>query len=190
MLALILTIQDENDRDFVEKLYYQYGKKIYLTAMKILKNPEDAEDCLQDVFRSILEHLELFQSAEKEHLIKLLVVCTRNHAINTYRKNKNIQENIDSEEEDIEKFADANMLSADKILMNRENQKRISEMIEELKPIYQDIIFLRYHYGMKHADIANFLNISENLVKIRYYRAKKILLQKWRGELNEIRENG
>jgi RNA polymerase sigma-70 factor (ECF subfamily) len=190
MLALILTIQDENDKNFVEKLYYQYRKKIYLTALKILKNPADAEDCLQDVFWSILEHLELFQSAEKDQLIKLLVVCTRNNAINVYYKKKKIQESTDSVEDDIEKIPDFNAISADKILLNHENQKRIFEMIKELNPIYQDIIYLRYHYGMKHADIAHFLNISENLVKTRYCRAKKILLQRWREELNEIRENG
>ena len=37
MLSLILTINNEDDRNFVENIYHQYGKKIYKIAFNILK---------------------------------------------------------------------------------------------------------------------------------------------------------
>ena len=76
------------------------------------------------------------------------------------------------------------------MLINVENQKRISEMIEELKPIYRDVFQLRYKYSISNQDIARILKISEGAVKVRYLRAKKMLLQKWEEELNEMRKNG
>ena len=77
---------------------------------------------------------------------------------------------------------------SDLILINEENRKRISEMIAELDPIYRDILFLRYRYAMKNGEIARLLNISESAVKVRYLRAKKLLLKKRGKELDEMRK--
>ena len=87
----------------------------------------------------------------------------------------------------VENIPDESAFS-DLILINEENRKRIAEMIEELDPIYRDILYLRYRYSMKNAEIAKILNISESTVKVRYLRAKRILLQKRGKELDEMRK--
>ena len=199
MLPIILAINNEDDRNFVETIYVQYGKKIYKTAFKILNNAEDSEDCLHDVIKIIIDHLDIFQSTKGESLIKLLVTCTRNAALNIYRKNKMKRINegkrkpyTDDETNDyidIESIPDEDTFS-ERILINEESRKRISEMIAELDPIYRDVLYLRYQYSMKNPDIAQLLNVSENVVKVRYHRAKKILLQKRGKELDEMRKNG
>lgn len=205
MLPIILAINNEDDRNFVEKIYVQYGKKIYKVAFKVLNNSEDAEDCLHDVIKIIIDHLDVFQSAEGERFIKLLVTCTRNAALDIYRKNKikHINErkhkpytndemdadNDNNHDVDIENVPDEDMFS-DLILINEESRKRISQMIEELDPLYRDVLYLRYQYSMKNQDIAKILKVSESVVKVRYHRAKKILLQKRGKELDEMRKNG
>jgi len=85
-------------------------------------------------------------------------------------------------------FADDQGQYAD-ILINEENRKRLSELISELEVIYQDVLYLRYQMWMTHAEIAKLLSISENTVKIRLYRARKILLETRSEELNELRKN-
>ena len=200
MLPIILAINNEDDRAYVEKIYNQYGKKIYKIAFKILNNTEDAEDCVHDVVKIIIDNLEMFQALEGEQLIKLLVTCSRNAALNIYRKNKikHINEGkrkpytgdeTDEKDLDIESVSDDGMF-VDLIVINEESRKRISEMIEELDPIYKDVLYLRYQYSMKNQDIAKMLKISESVVKVRYHRAKKILLQKRGKELDEMRKNG
>ena len=64
MLPIILAINNEDDRAYVEKIYNQYGKKIYKIAFKILNNTEDAEDCVHDVVKIIIDNLEMFQALE------------------------------------------------------------------------------------------------------------------------------
>ena len=208
MLPIVMTIGDEDDRAFVDKIYRLYGKKIYLSALKILNSPEDAEDCLQDVIKTVIDRLEdviktvidrleLFQGAGEEQLIKLLVVCTRNTAIDLYRKKKKRLLNEaeypvfdDGEAHDTDAATDIPDESAfsDRSLINEENRKRITAMIEELDPIYRDILLLRYRYDMKNGEIAGLLNISESAVKVRYLRAKKLLLKKRGKELDEMRK--
>lgn len=200
MLPIILAINNEDDRNFVGTIYDQYGKKIYKVAYKILNNSEDAEDCLHDVIKIIIDRLDAFRAADEDQLIKLLVSSTRNAAIDMYRKNKAKHINeidrkpfIDDETGDdrvnIEEFPDGGLF-ADSLLINKESRMRITGMIEELGPIYRDVLFLRYQYSMKNQDIAKILQISESAVKVRYLRAKKILLQKRGRELDEMRKNG
>ena len=92
MLPIIVAINDESDRDFVEDIYNKYGKKMYLVAFGVLKKKMDAEDCVHDVIKIIINNIERFRNADYNHLINLIVKCTRNDAINKYNKEKKKRE--------------------------------------------------------------------------------------------------
>lgn len=89
MLAIILAIEDENDRQFVEDIFNKYAEKMYLVAVNILQNHDDAEDCVQDTIVKIIDKLDRFKQAQQEdYLIKLIVITCRNTALNKYEKNQ------------------------------------------------------------------------------------------------------
>ena len=73
MLPIIAAINDESDRDFVEDIYNKYGKKMYLIAFGVLKKKMDAEDCVHDVIKIIINNIERFRNADYNHLINLIV---------------------------------------------------------------------------------------------------------------------
>lgn len=82
MLAVIMAIENEDDRLFVETVFNRYAKKLYLVAYNILGNRADAEDCVQDTFVKIIDKLDRFKNAQKDDsLIKLLVIVCRNTAL-------------------------------------------------------------------------------------------------------------
>lgn len=201
MLPIILAINDEDDRNFVEDIYNQYDKKIFKIAFDILKKEDDAEDCLHDVIKIVIDNLERFREVSNDHchFINLLAKCTRNAAINKYNREKrrrSVEISMytktscyDSAEDETEmEFADDSGQYVD-ILIDEENRKRLSELISKLDTIYQDVLYLRYQMLMKYAEIAKLLSISESTVKVRLYRARKILLETRREELDELRKN-
>ena len=197
MLPIILTINHSGDRDFVESLYRRYRKKIYASAFKILNQREDAEDCVQDVIKTVILHPDTFRSADPAGLSKLLALCTRNAALDLYRKNKKRQDHESNLPFDPEheqellpemKNLTEQAVSPDKLVLNEENKHRIAQMIADLDDIYRDVLILQYRYHMKNKEIAEILKISENTVGVRLYRAKQILLQERRTELDEIRK--
>lgn len=55
MMAIIMAIEDDDDREFVEKIFDRYEKNMYFTAYDILRNRADAEDCVQDTFVKIID---------------------------------------------------------------------------------------------------------------------------------------
>ena len=192
MFTFLLSIENENDRAFVEKLYIKYGKKIYLVAFGVLGKKEDAEDCLQDVMRIIIDNLQLFSSVEEENLIRLLVKCTRNTAIDKYRAEKRKRSKELSLDEPDENCETAELSDGadgiEDILINKETRRRLNEIIAQIPPVYRDILFFRYDLSLKYSEIARLLGVSESVVKVRLYRAKQALLKTKKEELYELRK--
>lgn len=46
---ILLSSLNEEDRTFIEALYYRYGDFMYKTALDILHDSHDAEDAVMDV---------------------------------------------------------------------------------------------------------------------------------------------
>jgi len=54
-------------------------------------------------------------------------------------------------------------------------QLRLKKLISKLGDDYREIIILRYYQDLKYDEIARLLSISISTVKIRLFRAKKML---------------
>ena len=89
MLEIIMAIEDEDDRSFVESLYNKYKGKMKQIAYEILQNEHDAQDCGHETVIIIIDKLERFKGTNDEESLKgLISVVCRNKAIDKYRKNK------------------------------------------------------------------------------------------------------
>lgn len=89
MLEMIMSIENEEDRSFMETLYYDYSEKMYLVALDILNHHHDAQDCVHNTIARIINSIERYKQAQQgKYLIKLIVIATRNNAINMYNEIK------------------------------------------------------------------------------------------------------
>ena len=91
MLWVISSIENEEDRTFVETIYIKYEKRMYVIANSILKDHHDSEDCVHETIKIIIDCLDKFKSAYANNALNTLVMITcKNCAINMYNKrNKN-----------------------------------------------------------------------------------------------------
>ena len=183
MLAIIMAIENEQDRLFVESIFNMYSEKMYLIAMDIINNHHDAEDCVHDTIVKIIDKLERFKQANREdYLIKLIVITCRNTAINKYKENKKrnyweISTTVFDEEEE-SSIMDIPGLSSnvEKIVISKFTCNYIKEIIDKLDLKYRDVIVLK-GYGYGYEEIAYLMHISQELVRKRYSRARKKILE-------------
>ena len=194
MLAVIMAITDEDDRLFVETVFNKYSKKMYLIAVNILNNHEDAEDCVQDTIVKIIDRLDNFRKAEQEeYLIKLIVITCRNTALNKYKSNrkKSIEQFSTTvyDEDEGSSVMDIPDDSSDveKLVMSDYTCRCLTEIIDSLDYKYRDILVLK-GMGYDYDDIARIMNISQTLVRKRYSRARKMILEKGGASLYEHRD--
>ena len=167
MLAIIMAIQDESDRRFVEMIFNKYSKKMYLIANDILHNHNDAEDCVQDTIIKIIDKIERFKQAQKEdYLIKLIVITCRNTALNKYTKEPErrrtefsttvYDEDGESSIMDIPDYA----TDVERIVLSNYACRYVFELIDQLDRKYRDVLVLT-SLGYDYEEIAYLMNTSQ-----------------------------
>ena len=179
MLEIIMSIVDEEDRSFMETLYYDYSEKMYLVAFDILNNHHDAQDCVHNTIARIIDSIESYKQAQQgKYLIKLIVIATRNNAINMYneikKKNKNVfSTTMYDDETDNWEIMDIpdDTNDVQKLVVSEETCKILHELINKLDLIYRDVVVLM-QMGYSYEAIADILGITVETARKRYSRAK------------------
>ncbi len=168
----------------IEMLYSLYSRNMLTEAYRILKDECYAEDAVQQAFIKIMNNLNRIDLNNINSTKKFLIIITRNVAIDIYNSRKNVLSNseyIDAvDQEDAELFAISKSPCDE--LLEKEKCSRIMNAINDLNPIYRDVIMLERIYGYSRKDIATLLNINYDTVKKRSERARALLDEALRKE--------
>jgi len=168
MLQILLTLS-QDDGLKIERLYNQYGKLMFHVANKILKDKYSAEDAVQQAFIRIANNLHKINEQNGHETKNFMVIIIRNVSINIYNEQNKI---ATIEIDDLDLVDDEK--SIENIIMSNENLNHLIQLIQNLKPIYQDVILLRYQ-NYTHKEISEILKIKEQTVRKRLERGKKKL---------------
>lgn len=154
-------IADENMTS-LRLLYEETSAGVYSFTLSMLKNREDAEDALQDVYLSIYRSAHQYTPMGRP--LEWMMTITRNICLTKLRERKKRQE-LEREEEAIEYFDTAQ--SDDRIALN--------EALKILSDEERRIIALHSVAGLKHREIAAVLDMPPSTARSKYRRALKKL---------------
>jgi RNA polymerase sigma-70 factor (ECF subfamily) len=161
------------------QLIRPYERMVYLTILTMVRNEFEAEDAAQEVMINAFRHLKSFRGDAK--FSTWLVTIAMNEARQRLRKAKAfIQESLEEESEDREgDFTPAVLTDWREIpseaLEKKELRQKIREAVEQLPPIYREVLVLRDLEELNQEETANALGISVTLVKVRLHRARMML---------------
>lgn len=152
----------ESENAFLE-IYRRYSGRVFSYCKRFLGNREDAMDVFQDTF------VRFYQTSKEEremtNLPGFLLKIARNLCLNILRQRKH-----STELEDYMSF-----INIDKANENTELMNLIKNALLQLPEDYREVFILREYEGMSYNEIAEHLNISLSLVKVRLFRAKEKL---------------
>lgn len=174
MLAYLLLIDNETERDKFEQLYIRYKGSMFKIANDILKDVGLSEDIVHQSFIKIMNNLHKIDDVFSNKTRAFIVIIVRNTAIDMYRKRKGHNtlylENLKKEP------IDGNM-SPPEFVIAEESFELMKDNISKMPQIYSDVIVLRYINGFSNSEIAEILNISNGNVRLRLHKARKMLLK-------------
>lgn len=150
-----------------EKLYNKYNKLVYGIAFSILKNKQDSEDVVQNIFTKIY-------NIDKDNLptkneASWLYSTTKNETITVLRKRKN-----DLDLDSIYEIEDQ-----DNEIDNSIDKMEFNGLIRKLDNCEKEIVSLKILANLSFDEIGKLLNKPTGTIKWRYYKAintLKILL--------------
>jgi len=163
------------DRAEFARLVDEYSSPIYRLGLRMLGNPQDAEDVLQNTFINALTHIQNFEG--RSNIATWLYRIASNEALMLIRKKKP-EVNLDDveggdEDEDLKptQFVDWSGLPEDELLSG-EGKQALDETIRTLPESLRIVFLLRDVEGLSIKETADALDLTETNVKTRLLRAR------------------
>jgi len=149
----------------LNQLIEENYQKIFLLALKMLKNYEDAEDATQDIFLKVYENINSFRKEAK--FTTWIYRIALNHIY--YMNNKRSKEiNQFPEAHEMRTEMNANPSS---ILYEKELFVSLEKLINSLSPRQKEVFVMRYYNQLPFKKIAQILQKSLGTVKSNYFFA-------------------
>jgi RNA polymerase sigma-70 factor (ECF subfamily) len=165
----------KNDRDAFTALVDEFSPKLHRLALRMVNDPFEAEDILQETFLKAFKNIDKFE--ERSSIGTWLYRIATNEALMHLRKKRPDLVAID---EPIE-MPDGHLVSRElkdwcclpeTEFMTNEAQAKLDEAIAELTPALRSTFILRDLHGLSTQESAEILDISEAAVKTRLLRAR------------------
>lgn len=129
----------------------------------------DAEDVVQETAYKFLRFSDTIKSS---HIRSWLIRVALNIYYDQCRKNKkyilNLDDNINlTESDDLPLFT----------LIAKEQTEEINQLLRKLKPMYAELLSLKYQSELSYNEISAILGIKKSSIKVKLFRARKKLLE-------------
>ncbi|MEX1038675.1 MAG: sigma-70 family RNA polymerase sigma factor [Acidimicrobiia bacterium] len=159
----------------------QYSKQLYAAAMRMTRNPADAEDLVQETFLKAYRAYDSFTAGTnlKAWLYRILT----NTYINKYRKAARRPDEVDlGDVEDLymyrrigsEESAEASRTTEDRVLDGLV-ESDIKRAVESLPENFRIPVLLADLEGLSYQEIADILEIPIGTVMSRLHRGRKAM---------------
>jgi RNA polymerase sigma-70 factor (ECF subfamily) len=163
------------DRVEFSRLVDTYSGVIYRLAVKLLEDPQDAEDVLQETFIKAYRHLSKFDG--RSSLSTWLYRIATNESLMMLRRRKHITVSIDEplnsaeQEQEPMQIVDWCCLPESE-LMSSEALAYLDQAVEKLPHSLRVVFLLRDIENLSTRETSEVLNLSEAAVKTRLSRAR------------------
>jgi len=147
-----------NDQTAMTDVFDRYGSMVYSVALRILKDPSQAEDIMQEIFFQVWKNPNTFVQG-RGSLGAWLVVVTRNRAIDSLRRRKPT-DSVD----DVVLASSTNLASE---VERNATIEKIRATLKGLPPEQQKSVELAFFEGLTHSEIAEKTGDPLGTVKTR-----------------------
>lgn len=177
--SLISKALDGDERAW-QQLVSRYQSVLYYYSLRLLGDPDDARDLLQDVFVVLCRNLAQFRG---DSSFKTWLFGIANYrAMDMLRKRKPVADLDDHPE-----IVDTELPSHEHQLSSEQTERLIRQHLIKLPPEQRLVVELRFYQQFTFDEIAVQLAVSSNTVKSRFYAALDKL--KTQLEVHDVRQS-
>ena len=157
----------------------QYAPQLFSSALRMTRNPADAEDLVQDTFVKAFAAFESF--TEGTNLKAWLFRILTNAFINTYRKKQRQPRQTGTDELDdwqmqhTQAYTTGQLRSAEAEALDRLPNTVINDALAEVPEDFRVAVYLADVEGFSYKEIAEIMGTPVGTVMSRLHRGRKML---------------
>ena len=162
-VALVVRMT-HGDRSAVAELYGRHAPTLLALAQGVLRDRQEAEDVIHDVFLEAWQHCSEYSEA-RASVRSWLLLRTRSRAVDRVRMKarRNVLTNDAVRDESQKRVANTDITLID--------QHRLPAALSRIPEAQQQVIWLAYFEGLSTPEIASRLGIPAGTVKSRTHAA-------------------
>lgn len=162
-------METDPDREWFVRLYCANCRRMTRLAVQILGPGPRAEDAVHDAFVKLIQHCDGLRDRPEAQLSGWLAVVVKNTALDMLRREQH-ETALDGAPWEPAVPADEGEFHA------------LVALIRGLPEDYRRVLELRFVAEWSLAEIAQALGLTENTVKTRIFRGRKLLMEQLRRE--------
>ncbi|HLT35123.1 MAG TPA: sigma-70 family RNA polymerase sigma factor [Enhygromyxa sp.] len=173
-----------DDRGF-ERLVREYVGPLRAVALRLLRNPADADDAVQEAFLSAYRNFDSFRGEARlgTWLHRIVVNAALGRLRRLERRPDHGAEVVDLTQL-LPKFGDSGypehfhepwVSPAEELATQAETREQVRQMIDKLPENYRTVLILRDIEELSTAETGELLELSPGTVKVRLHRARQAL---------------
>lgn len=170
---LISLYKKEENKEIIGELYKRYTKFVFLVSMKYLKNEDDSQDSVMQIFENLFSDLLVHKVSNFK---SWLYMVTRNHCLMKLRKNQKKLKNQQELKKDTENFMEndinSHLLNNEETL-NKEDAVHLA--INQLNKEQKECVVLFYVEKKSYSEISEITNYPLKKVKSYIQNGKRNL---------------
>jgi RNA polymerase sigma-70 factor (ECF subfamily) len=165
----ILIRAKAGDIEAFEQILSFYEKAIYNYCLKILRNPNSAQDVTQETFIKVYTHRK---SIDIDKNIKTWIFTIATNTVYDFLRSKKRKKEISLDENE-ETISSLKAYYPEEGLVSD-----VNKALDKINPEYKKSLLLFYKQGFQYHEIADLLNIPINTVKTHISRGKEQIKEK------------
>ena len=185
-LRLIEELRIGSERGY-EELISRFQQPVYSLALRLLDDPSEACDVVQEVFLKVFRNIGSFrgQSSLKTWIYRITV----NEAHNARRwffRHRRREVELDTDPQETRNWKEIipdRSRSPYDVAADREQHTMIEGALEQINPIFREAVVLRDIADLAYEEIAEVLGVSLGTVKSRILRGREALREELAGRL-------
>jgi RNA polymerase sigma-70 factor (ECF subfamily) len=164
----ILTYRDGSVQPFLA-VYEAIKRPLYAFCYRLAGNADDASDAVQEAFIRLLDRSG--DIANEGSVKSWLYSTARNHIYNGFRRDGRLQ-SFDEDDLQAEStpYTDVERL---------DEAEFFNRLLARLTFDHREVLVLREYEGYSYEEMAVILNVPESTIKMRLFKARKLLAQKF-----------
>lgn len=169
---LLQLFAEGEDKAFTE-IYQRYQSKLYYHALKMLKDRDEAQDVIHDLFTKLWDKRDSL--ALTGSLSSYLYTSVRNRILDIFSHEKIVSKY----QESLQTFINKGEFITDHEIREKELTRVIEKEISDLPPKMREVFKLSREEHLTYAEIAKEMDIAENTVRKHITNAIKKLKPKF-----------
>lgn len=189
--GILLRLARRGHEDSFTRLYQELYGPVTAFVTGRVRNREDAEDLVSQVFQRFLAGMDRFDGRRGSVLGWTLALAR--HAVIDRARRQAAHGGARRSVGDVDGMAEilpSPVPDALAALVADEDLARLAQLLEMQPPEIREMFELRFGQGLALKDVAVVLDLSEDAVKQRFARATRKLREQWQGDVNPAGKGG